>query len=246
MSLVWSYGGGTQSAAIAALIARGDLPVPDLAVIADTGREVATTWTYLSDVVAPALAGRGLAVNVIDHADARVDLYGSDGHTLLIPAFTTRNGRGRLPTYCSSEWKRDTVRRWLRQHGVTDCDVWLGISTDEAHRMKPSGLAWYRHEYPLIDARLSRAGCVALVESLGWPTPPKSRCWMCPHQGERSWLALAATDDWPKAVALDRYIRTKDPDVFVHSRCEPLPAAVQYAAQQPDLFDACDSGYCWT
>lgn len=240
--IVWSYGGGTQSAAIAAMVVRGDLPVPDLAVIADTGREVASTWTYLADVIAPALP---VAVEVASHDLARVDLYGGGGE-LLLPAFTTRNGRGRMPTYCATEWKRDVIRRWLRARGVTDCDLWLGISTDEAHRMKPSGRVWLRHVYPLIDARVSRAGCVALIESMGWPVPAKSRCWCCPHQGAREWQALRETPDWPAAVALDAAVRERDPEAWIHLACRPLPEAVAIADQQPPLFDGCDSGFCWT
>ena len=62
---IWSYGGGTQSAAIAALIVSGKLPVPDVAVIADTGREVSSTWDYLRDVVQPALP---FQVHIIPHS----------------------------------------------------------------------------------------------------------------------------------------------------------------------------------
>jgi hypothetical protein len=40
MATVWSCGGGTQSAAIAALIVSGQMPVPDLSVIVDTEREI--------------------------------------------------------------------------------------------------------------------------------------------------------------------------------------------------------------
>ena len=54
---LWSFGGGVQSAAIAALIVKGDLPCPDIAVIADTAFEKASTWAYLDDVIAPALFG---------------------------------------------------------------------------------------------------------------------------------------------------------------------------------------------
>ena len=43
---VWSCGGGTQSAAIAALIVRGDLPKPDYAYMVDTGRERTATIDY--------------------------------------------------------------------------------------------------------------------------------------------------------------------------------------------------------
>ena len=50
---IWSCGGGVQSTAIAALIIRGHLPTPDLAVIADTERELSTTWEYLEKYTAP-------------------------------------------------------------------------------------------------------------------------------------------------------------------------------------------------
>jgi hypothetical protein len=42
---VFSSGGGTQSAAIAALIVQGRLPKPDFVVIADTDYECSSTWT---------------------------------------------------------------------------------------------------------------------------------------------------------------------------------------------------------
>ena len=50
MTTVWSYGGGTQTAAIAVLILQGRLPKPDIAVMADTGREIASTWDYLRNL----------------------------------------------------------------------------------------------------------------------------------------------------------------------------------------------------
>lgn len=55
MTIVWSYGGGVQSAAIGVLIREGVLPVPDLAVIADTGRERRSTWEYLRRFMQPYL-----------------------------------------------------------------------------------------------------------------------------------------------------------------------------------------------
>ena len=52
-ALTWSYGGGTQSVAIAVLVAQGRLPRPELLVIADTGREATETWEYHEKHVAP-------------------------------------------------------------------------------------------------------------------------------------------------------------------------------------------------
>lgn len=243
--IVWSYGGGTQSAAIAVLILQGRLPRPDLIVMADTGREVQDTWDYLEQVVRPA----GLNVQIASHSLATVDMYAHNGD-LLIPAYTRQNGSvGKLPTFCSDKWKQHVVRRWLRQQGVVDCDVWLGISIDEAERMKPSGLKWYRHAYPLIETLpMPRHRCVSVVEGYGWPTPPKSRCWMCPNQGPRSWQQMRdnRSDDFRRAVELEKELQERDPDIYLHPLAIPLEEAVQVSNLQPELFDGCDSGYCWT
>lgn len=243
MTIFWSFGGGTQTAAIAVLIKQGKLPMPDLIGFADTGREVSETWQYLNSVIRPA----GFDVQIIGHNYATVDLYRDE--ELLIPAFTRRNGGniGQMNTFCSNEWKQRVCRRWLRDRGVTDCEVWLGISTNEMHRMKDSGLNWYRHYYPLIERfRLSRAQCVALVESFGWPTPPKSRCYMCPMQSSLEWHDLRTNhyDDYLKAIALENKIRDKDQDVYLHHYALPLNKAIDLTDTQPSMFDGCDSGYC--
>jgi hypothetical protein len=46
--------------AIAALIVTGKVPKPDLAVIADTGREKSATWDYLERYIVPALQSVGV------------------------------------------------------------------------------------------------------------------------------------------------------------------------------------------
>lgn len=101
---VWSYGGGTQSAAIAVLILQGKLPRPDVAVIADTGRELSTTWDYMAEIVSPAMEALSLPIQVVGKEYARHDLMNS-GRTALIPAYTTYGGQtGKLPTWCSNDW----------------------------------------------------------------------------------------------------------------------------------------------
>lgn len=245
MSLVWSYGGGTQSAAIAVLILQGKLPHPDVIVMADTSREVSETWQYLESVVRPA----GLDVQIVSHDYANQDMITDNGY-VLIPAFTRKNGKvGKLPTYCSNEWKQYPIRRWLRERDINDCDVWLGMSTDEMERIKPSGLKWYRHVYPLVEILpTSRHQCISIVEKYGWPTPPKSRCWMCPNMSSYSWRELRDKypEDFQKAVSLDEDIRKVDDLMYLHELGKPLREAVSETARQTDMFDGCDSGYCWT
>ena len=59
----WKCGGGTQSAAIGALIIMGKLPKPELAAIVDTGREVKSTWEYYDNVLYPKLKAFGVEIH---------------------------------------------------------------------------------------------------------------------------------------------------------------------------------------
>jgi hypothetical protein len=239
--LVWSYGGGTQSVAIAVLVSQGKLPRPDAVVIADTGREASETWDYLERTVQP-LLGR-TKVEVAPHSMSTVDLYAHNGD-LLLPVFTTT---GKMPTLCSNEWKRRVVRRWLRKQGCDSVKLWLGISMDEVERAKPSDVKWIEHHYPLLfDVPLRRYECRQIVLDAGLPEPPRSACWMCPLRSNVEWRDLRerAPKDWDRAVALDESIRAKDDNVFLHRSSGPLATANLESTEKLDLF--CESGYCMT
>ena len=240
------YGGGVQSCAIAALICQGKIPVPDISVIADTGREKQSTWDYLRDVVQPALKGK-MKIEIVSKDEfATVDLWRNQ--TLLLPTFTTESGEvGKLPTYCSNEWKKRVIERWLRKQKVKKFKRWIGFSLDEANRalrMSGDDGVWF----PLIDGvPMTRQSCVATVESLGWPTPPRSSCWMCPNMRHGEWQDMKENrpEDFKKAVALEIEVRKKDPHVFFHRSCKPL-GRVDFE-REDDLFSRppCDSGLCF-
>lgn len=242
--IIWSYGGGRQSVAIVTLVLDGRLPQPDYIVMADTEREVVSTWDYLKQYVQPALNRIGSRVQIAPHSYANVGLYSGNGD-LLLPAFTRQNGRvGHMAGFCSNEWKKRVIMRWLKDEGVTDCDVWLGISTDEAERVKPSGLNWYRHVYPLIDiVPMSRLQCTNEIQRFGWPLPERSRCWMCPQQSAEDWRRLPVSEI-SQAIELDHSIRLHDPSIYLHRSGLPLDRAIADAGQQDELFDSCDGGYC--
>lgn len=244
--ITWSYGGGWQSVGIAAMIVKELLPLPDLIVLSDTGREVQTTFDYLDNIVQPAMQKLGRKVEVIDKDKfATVDLWRNDD--LLLPVFTGSGGK--LPTFCSNEWKKRVVSRYLRSVGVIETDLWLGISTDEAERMAPSGVKWMTHVYPLIELiPTNRHGCYKHIIDLEWPEPHKSRCWMCPNQSALDWRMLKAQnpDEFEKAQDLERNIWQRDNDMYLHRLGIPLDEAVNITEQQKDMFDGCDSGYCMT
>lgn len=187
---VWKCGGGTQSCAIAALIIQGRLPKPTVSLIVDTGREKQSTWDYYENILYPNLISVGVKLYRVDGLKYKtVDLWSKNEETLLIPAFTSETPRGgKFSNFCSDEWKTRVGDRFLRlEHGIRKSRNWLGFSIDEPRR-------WIKKEndplirLPLVkDVPLTRQGSIKLVESMGWPTPPRSACWMCPNQQDLEW-----------------------------------------------------------
>jgi hypothetical protein len=245
---VLSYGGGRQTIALCILVARGILPRPDRAVIADTAREARSTWDYLDSHVAPLLAGVGLAVERAPHRLATVDLYGLNGD-LLIPAFTAT---GKLPTFCSQEWKARVVQRHLRQTGVgpdTTVTTWIGFAADERDRIRGNyGEGVWRKSYPLVDLGLTTGDCLAIVADQGWPEPPPSSCVMCPHRRNSQWRLLRDTspDEWAEAIRIDAEIREADERgaLYLHRQRVPLAAADIDTDDPDEVARQCSLGLC--
>lgn len=242
MTSIWSYGGGTQSAAIAALIYSREIDPPSIAVIADTGREGSETWAYLDEVITPKMAERGVEIHRIPHSYATVDLWsGANNDTVLMPMYSSIGGM--VGKYCSTEWKSRPVARFLRERGITSGDMWIGFSTDEMQRCRVPAPP-YPHRYPLIERKMSRGDCIALTNRMDWPTPPRSSCWMCPYKTKQEWAALPV-EDFRQAVELEKHVQTVDPDLWLHKSCQPLDT-VDFRGE-PDLFaDECDTGMCFT
>jgi len=193
MTEIFSSGGGTQSAAITALICQGRLPKPDLVVIVDTGRERSSTWAYLETVIRPALAGVGLEVHRVRNSEwasipeHEKNYLSHNGNTLLLPAFTNQSESiGKLSGFCSARWKVETFERYVRNAlGVPTREQrrWIGFSLDESNRAaRMMGGEEYkagRIHFPLIHSiPLRRQQAILEVEKMGWPRPPRSACWM--------------------------------------------------------------------
>ena len=255
-TVVWSYGGGTQSIAIALLVYQGRLPRPDRIVIADTGYEFKKTWQYTEQYVAPMLAEIGLTIEIAPHTLATVDLYSSKKGEVLIPAYDAtkvdvKGNHAKLPTFCSTEWKTRVIRRYIGgaeayQNGVL---MWLGMSIEEMSRVKLSGLDWCKNHWPLIfDVPKTRNECRDMIVACGKPLPIKSRCKICPHQDDDEWIEVKQEpEEWQEAIMVDNRIFASH-GLRLHRSGLPL-SVVQLtpkADQQEGLFVTCDSGSCWT
>jgi len=252
LPIVLMYGGGRQSVTITGLIIEGLLPVPDVTLIADTGREKETTWLYLENYVQPAYPTKIHRVKAADWAT--VDLYGGKNKdTLLIPAFTTENGSvGKMPTFCSNEWKARVCDRFLKNElGIKDFIAWIGFSHDEQRRIvskrrSMGDSVWF----PLSDGvPMTKQQCTEYpTKRFGWPTPVHSACYMCPLQDEDNWRQNTPADKL-RAIEFDEQMRAKDPNAFLHRTAKPMAHlyASDFKLKDSDKQEGkepCDSGLC--
>ena len=245
----WSCGGGTQSGAIATLIRLGKLPKPDIAFMTDTGRERASTWPFVDGFIRPALESVGVDLQIVKAADfARLDVYWID--TILLPGYTTLGGEvGKLSPFCSGKWKLDVAERWLRSIGVETCRNWIGISRDEARRIRAQHRPWMELWYPLIfEVPMTREACISLIREQGWTGQiPHSACFMCPNHSDAEWIDMKLhwPEDFRAACELESEARLKDPHFYLHQSCVPL-TEVDFFAQATMFPERGCYGGCFT
>ena len=251
---VWSCGGGTQSGAIAALIGTGRLPRPDFAFMTDTGRERASTWPFVEGFIRPALASVGVSLTIIKSEDygAALDVvYISESgeQTTLLPGFTNISGAGKLPPFCSGKWKRDVGERWMRSMGIERARNWIGISRDEARRIRNQHRGWLELWYPLIfEVPMTRDMCISLIRERGWLGQiPHSACYMCPNHSDAEWIDMKLNwpDDFRLACELEAETHIKDPHFYLHPAMIPL-AEVDFFAQNTMFAERGCVGGCFT
>jgi len=247
---VWSCGGGTQSGAMAALIGAGRLPQPDICLMVDTGRERSSTWPFVNDFIKPQLSLAGCKLVIVPMSDyATVGLIGLNGD-ILLPGFTTQTGTiGKLPAFCSNEWKKRVCERYLRSIGIESCRKWMGISRDELKRLRAPDCLWMQLWYPLVfELCMTRLDCVQTIRATGWKGDiPHSACWMCANHADDEWLEMKIyqPEDFAKACELEKEMQAIDPHFWLHPSCKPL-AEVDFTAQYTMFADRGCTGGCFT
>ncbi len=227
------------------------MPRPDHVAMAALEWERKATYRYVCDYIRPLMRSLGIPFTFVSRKKyATVGLFGgAEGESPLPPMYTNQSGAdAKMPEFCSVEWKRRVVMRWAaeqpgwKERGV---DCWLGMSWDEQQRVRPSPTLWYQSAYPLVYVRPTRvSGCLAAVERMGWPEPPRSRCSHCPNQADAEWAELSAKEMEDAARVEDR-IRSVDPHAFLHKSMVPL-RMVKFdpADDNGGLFGGCTSGMC--
>ena len=102
---------------------------------------------------------------------------------------------------CTDRWKSRPLSKYYKAPSI----VYIGIAYDERHRVKLHEKNGITYEYPLVDEKVTRKGCIEIVEDAGLKTPPKSGCYFCPFQSKQSWMKLAIDhpEHYQKAIELE-------------------------------------------
>ena len=237
---ILSLGAGVQSTTIALMAAKGEItPMPDCAIFADTQWEPRKVYEHLDwlEKQLPFPVYRVTAGNIRKNLELNVTTQSY--RFAAIPWFTLnvqgKKGMGRRQ--CTREYKLDIIKRQAakmiggRKGMVMDAvTMMIGISTDEASRMKDSRVAYIKHIFPLIERGMSRADCLEWLRAHLYPKAPKSACIGCPFHSDSTWRDMKENEpeEFADAVAADKLIRhggsngKMKSQQFMHRSCRPL------------------------
>lgn len=248
-----SLGAGVQSSTLALMIAHGELDPVDAAIFADAQWEPRKVYDWLDWLEAEIQrCPHPFPVHRVTKGSLREDTLRriATGERVASTPWHMRlpNGeRAMARRQCTADYKigpltkktRELVGLAPRQRakGIL-CETFIGISTDEALRMKPSQEPWKVHRWPLIEKGMARHDCLNWMERKGYPLPPKSSCIGCPYHNDHEWRVIKADPEaWADAVFVDAAIRNQSglkAQQFMHRSCVPL--------DQVDLSTAADHG----
>jgi hypothetical protein len=236
---VLSLGAGVQSTALLVLSNLGKIDRASVAVFADTQDEPDYVYRHLEW----ARGWSKIPIEVVT-AGKLSDRWENEG--AFIPAYI-ENG-GMLNRVCTERYKIRPIQKYLKGKTV---ELMIGISVDEAHRMKPNSRKSITNRWPLIELRMNRQDCINYIRDEGLPVPFKSSCVYCPFHRDSYWLWLKQNHpkDFDRAVIFDEKIRNNKATnnrLFLHNQRVPLPMADLNERQVEmfgDFHKEC-TGYC--
>lgn len=250
----------------------------DAVIVADTGWETdlhrsdgerVTNREYFNDVTKPlakkfdipayfvrSKLGDGSDRPPIDSYQLRPTPKGSKHEFIFdIPLYGKDGGKSRQS--CTELWKIRAVRQQMRRLGATSGTVYLGLTMDEVHRIKPSSVKWIQHDWPLVmpkyGVQIDRMGAQRKLKELGILYLRSTQCDGCPHKGLSRWR-----DTSPRVIDnLAKFEAKFKGEWYLTRHLIPLHKSIEkmeaIQAQREsgsfldklDLDDMCDSGYCF-
>jgi len=252
-----SLGLGVQSTAMYLMSSLGHIERADYAIFADPGAEHPKTYDMLEWLLAWRFLNKGIPIYVEKKNLLRDTMRGTNSlgkKFVTIPAFSESGGM--VQRQCTGEYKIWTVKDKVRElqglkprQRMKPCEMWLGITIDEASRMKESRMYNIEYKYPLIELKLRRSDCINFFKKNDFPIPMKSSCVFCPYHSDSFWKEIKKENGsaWKTAIKVDKTIRDASErgstdKLFLHRTLLPLED-VQFA-DQIDLFEEECEGFC--
>ena len=143
---------------------------------------------------------------------------------------------------CTTVYKILPIRREIKEvtgarPPALTCVQYIGISTNEQRRAKPSRDRWIANSYPLIEAGRSRQDCLDFLdrEYKGHPVR-RSACYFCPFHTTREWTDIAELypELYEDAVDMERAM-AEHPRGPWYLKSDGMERAVQGRRLQPAM-----------
>jgi hypothetical protein len=270
---VLNFSGGRQSSCILWLVLEGIIERPKnfLVLTADPGMENSETYKYVqrmfglcqkAGIDCATVPGPNLYRDLV-----QLKMLGSK--RVDNPPYWTKDEKGKLGQLmqkCTKHYKIAPMDRFLRLYmenhfGISAkskripegfVEKWIGFTTDEEHRCKPSRQKYIKFTYPLIEHGLSNYGVGLCYKELGEEPPPRSVCNACFANGTDVLKDMKENrpSDWEQACQVDDAVRELKQigihdEVYVSKSLRPL-REFDPSEHRPNGDDwACDSGYCF-
>jgi hypothetical protein len=249
---------------MALMAAKGEIePMPLAAIFADTQAEPASVYRWLDWLEGQLPFPVYRVTNGSLAADSTRLRTSKRGHVYVrttVPAFVAfdSGSDGMLWRKCTQEFKlvplRRKVRELMRAHGAKAVVQWVGISLDEAHRMKDAREKYLETRWPLIEAKMRRSDCLLWMQRHGYPMPPRSACTFCPYHSDAEWqrLRTAEPEGFAQAVQFERDLQaaaaaqceTTKSVPWLHRSMRPLDTVEFTDSRQIDMFGNECEGMC--
>ena len=154
----------------------------------------------------------------------------------------------KLKQTCTADWKASVLdsfnKNKMKELGADKVIVYKGITTDEAHRMKPAPekeRSWLEFKYPFVENGISRDDCLAWMDKHKFPRPPKSACVFCPHINPKR-LSQVHPKDLAKAAEIERIINkglkgADGTNFYITKFKKPITEVAAMFNAQGDIFD---------
>ena len=227
-----SLGAGYGSVGLSLLLEREELPgfsKPDLAVFADTMSEpphVYDTLEWIKGQVSWPIVTVSLG-NLLDNTWKAIRREAipdrgmkAEKGFMDIPLFG--DGGGFTRRQCTTHYKIEPVKKAYYEFTGTrppalTVTQYLGISTDEASRMKEAKEKFLTNVYPLVKHGVRRSDIVAMMEK-DYPEAPigRSACFFCPYHGMAEWKDIREKypDLYAESVKMERALIAREGGPF--------------------------------